>query len=81
VTFLPFAHGRFLQLSSFVGIACSASLAASFRRPRTLDSYDIAIFGDSYADAYTPAMNLLAKEAGLSRRQITIGRCFALVGY
>jgi len=55
--------------------------ACTFGRPRTLGSYDIAIFGDSYADHYTPAMNLLAKEAGLSGRQITVGGCLALLGY
>jgi len=55
--------------------------ACTFGRPRTLGSYDIAIFGDAYADAYTPAMNLLAQEAGLSGRQITVGGCLALLGY
>jgi peptidoglycan/LPS O-acetylase OafA/YrhL len=55
--------------------------ACTFGRPRTLGSYDIAIFGDSYADAYAPAMNLLAKDAGLSGRQITVGGCLALLGY
>jgi hypothetical protein len=55
--------------------------ACTFGRPRTWGSYDIAIFGDSYADAYAPAMNLLAKEAGLSGRQITVGGCLALLGY
>jgi peptidoglycan/LPS O-acetylase OafA/YrhL len=55
--------------------------ACTFGRPRTLGSYDIAIFGDSYADAYAPAMNLLAKEASLSGRQITVGGCLALLGY
>lgn len=55
--------------------------ACTFGRPRTLGSYDMAVFGDSYADAYAPAMNLLAKEAGLSGRQITVGGCLALLGY
>src|SRR5262249_61975568 len=55
--------------------------ACTFGRPRTLGSYDIAIFGDSYAAAYTPAMNLLAKEARLSGSQITIEGCFALLGF
>jgi len=55
--------------------------ACTFGRARTLGSYDIAIFGDSYADAYAPAMNLLAKQAGLSGRQITVGGCLGLLGY
>jgi peptidoglycan/LPS O-acetylase OafA/YrhL len=55
--------------------------ACTFGRPRTLGSYNIAIFGDSYADHYTPAMDLLAQEAGLSGRQITVGGCLALLGY
>jgi hypothetical protein len=41
----------------------------------------MVIFGDAHADAYTPAMSLLAQRAGLSGRQITAGGCVALLGY
>jgi peptidoglycan/LPS O-acetylase OafA/YrhL len=55
--------------------------ACTFGVPRSSASYDMAIFGDSHADHYTPAMSLLAKNAGMSGRQITVGRCLTLLGY
>jgi len=55
--------------------------ACTFGRPRTDASYDMAIFGDSHANHYTPAMGLLAQQAGMSGRQITVGACLALLGY
>jgi peptidoglycan/LPS O-acetylase OafA/YrhL len=53
----------------------------TFGRRRVAGSYDMAIFGDSHADAFTPAMSVLAQEAGLSGRQVTVGGCLALFGY
>jgi len=55
--------------------------ACTFGRPRTGSSYDVAIFGDSHANHYTPAIGLLAQQAGMSGRQITVGGCLALLGY
>src|SRR5215831_3658517 len=55
--------------------------ACTFGQPRTGGSYDMAIFGDSHANHYTPAMGLLAQQAGMSGRQITVGGCLALLGY
>ena len=55
--------------------------ACTFGRPRSSTSYDMAIFGDSHADHYTPAMSVLAQRAGMSGRQITVGGCLALLGY
>ena len=55
--------------------------ACTFGRPRSSQSYDLAIFGDSHANHYTPTIGLLAKEAGISGRQISIGGCLALLDY
>ena len=55
--------------------------ACTFGRPRDTAAYDMAIFGDSHADHYTPAMSVLAQRAGMSGRQITVGGCLALLGY
>ena len=55
--------------------------ACTFGHPRQGGSYDMAIFGDSHADHYAPAMRVLAEQAGMSGRQITVGGCLALVGY
>jgi len=55
--------------------------ACTFGRPRSDSSYDVAIFGDSHANHYTPAIALLAQQAGMSGRQITVGGCLALLGY
>jgi len=55
--------------------------ACTFGRHRTGGSYDMAIFGDSHANHFTPAMDLLAQQAGMSGRQITVGGCLALLGY
>jgi peptidoglycan/LPS O-acetylase OafA/YrhL len=55
--------------------------ACTFGPPRTSASYDMAIFGDSHADHYTPAMSVLARDAGMSGRQVTAGRCLTLLGY
>ncbi|HET6926687.1 MAG TPA: acyltransferase family protein [Hyphomicrobiaceae bacterium] len=55
--------------------------ACTFGRPRGGGSYDVAIFGDSHANHYTPAIELLAQQAGMSGRQITVGGCLALLGY
>jgi peptidoglycan/LPS O-acetylase OafA/YrhL len=55
--------------------------ACTFGPPRSSASYDMAIFGDSHGDHYTPAMSVLAQQAGMSGRQITIGGCLALLGY
>jgi len=41
----------------------------------------MAIFGDSHGNHFTPAMGLLARQAGMSGRQITVGGCLALLGY
>jgi hypothetical protein len=41
----------------------------------------MAIFGDSHANHYTPAMAVLAQDMGLSGRQVTVGGCLALLGY
>jgi peptidoglycan/LPS O-acetylase OafA/YrhL len=53
----------------------------TFGPPRSSASYDMAIFGDSHADHYTPAMSVLARQAGMSGRQVTAGRCLMLLGY
>lgn len=55
--------------------------ACTFGRPRVDGSYDMVIFGDSHGDHYAPTMSVLAREAGLSGRQITVGGCLALLGY
>jgi len=55
--------------------------ACTFGRPRTGSSYDVAIFGDSHANHYAPAIGVLARQAGMSGRQITVGGCLALLGY
>jgi peptidoglycan/LPS O-acetylase OafA/YrhL len=55
--------------------------ACTFGQPRTSSSYDVAIFGDSHANHYAPAIGLLAQRAGMSGRQITVGGCLALLGY
>ena len=55
--------------------------ACTFGRPRDTAAYDMAIFGNSHADHYTPAMSVLAQRAGMSGRQITVGGCLALLGY
>ena len=38
--------------------------ACTFGPPRSSASYDMAIFGDSHADHYTPAMSVLARAGG-----------------
>jgi hypothetical protein len=55
--------------------------ACTFGHARENGSYDMAIFGDSHADHFVPAIALLAEKAGLSGRQITVGGCLALLGY
>jgi peptidoglycan/LPS O-acetylase OafA/YrhL len=55
--------------------------ACTFGHARENGSYDMAIFGDSHADHFVPAIALLAKKAGLSGRQITVGGCLVLLGY
>jgi hypothetical protein len=55
--------------------------ACTFGPARAVLSYDVAIFGDSHADHYTPTMRMLAEQAGMSGRQITVGGCLALLGY
>jgi hypothetical protein len=55
--------------------------ACTFGQPRSSTSYDMAIFGDSLADHYTPAMSVLAQQARMSGPQITVGGCLALLGY
>jgi peptidoglycan/LPS O-acetylase OafA/YrhL len=55
--------------------------ACTFGPPRSSGSYDMAIIGDSHADHYTPTMSVLAQQAGLSGRQVSVGRCLALIGY
>jgi len=55
--------------------------ACTFGPPRSSGSYDMVIIGDSHADHYTPAMSVLARQAGLSGRQVSVGRCLALFGY
>ena len=53
----------------------------AFGSPRRSTSYDVAIFGDSHADAFTPAMRVLAQQAAMSGQQVTAGGCLALLGY
>jgi peptidoglycan/LPS O-acetylase OafA/YrhL len=53
----------------------------TFGPPRSSGSYDMVIIGDSHADHYTPTMSVLAREAGLSGRQVSAGRCLVLLGY
>ena len=55
--------------------------ACTFGPPRSTASYDMAIFGDSHADHYTPAVSVLAQRVGMSGRQVTVGGCLALLGY
>ena len=55
--------------------------ACTFGPPRSSGSYDMVIIGDSHADHYTPAMSVLAQQAGLSGRQVSAGRCLVLLGY
>lgn len=52
----------------------------AFGHPPRAGSFDLAIFGDSHANHYVPAISLLAKAAGLSGREITIPACPALLG-
>jgi hypothetical protein len=54
--------------------------ACTFGHPRRDGSFDLAVFGDSHADHYVPAVSLLAQSAGLSGRQVTVGVCPALLG-
>lgn len=42
--------------------------------------FDIVIVGDSNADHYVPMIGVLAKEAGLSGRQVTQSTCAPLIG-
>jgi peptidoglycan/LPS O-acetylase OafA/YrhL len=53
----------------------------TFGPPRSSGSYDMVIIGDSHADHYTPTMSVLARQAGLSGRQVSAGRCLVLIGY
>jgi peptidoglycan/LPS O-acetylase OafA/YrhL len=55
--------------------------ACTFGPPRSAGSYDMIIIGDSHADHYTPTMSVLARQAGLSGRQVSAGRCLVLLGY
>jgi hypothetical protein len=55
--------------------------ACTFGPPRSAGSYDMVIIGDSHADHYTPTMSVLARQAGLSGRQVSAGRCLVLIGY
>jgi peptidoglycan/LPS O-acetylase OafA/YrhL len=55
--------------------------ACTFGPARSSASYDMAIFGDSHADHYTPAMSVLAQQAGISGRQVSAGGCLMLLGY
>jgi SGNH domain (fused to AT3 domains) len=55
--------------------------ACTFGERHADSSYDVAVFGDSHANHYTPAISLLAQQAGMSGRQITVGGCLALLGY
>jgi len=55
--------------------------ACTFGPPRSSGSYDMVIIGDSHADHYTPTMSVLARQAGLSGRQVSAGRCLVLLGY
>lgn len=48
------------------------------RRKSEGESYDVALFGDSMADHWTPLVGKFAKEAHLSFRQVTNGGCAAL---
>jgi len=43
-------------------------------------SYDVAIFGDSNADHFVPMVAQIAKEQGLSGRQVTRSTCAPLLG-
>jgi peptidoglycan/LPS O-acetylase OafA/YrhL len=43
-------------------------------------SFDLAIFGDSHANHYVPAISVLAEAAGVAGRQFTLGVCPALLG-
>lgn len=53
----------------------------NFGRPKEKDqSFDIAIFGDSNADHFVPMLGVLAKERGLSGRQVTYSACAPLIG-
>jgi peptidoglycan/LPS O-acetylase OafA/YrhL len=54
--------------------------ACTFGRRAPGASFDLAVFGDSHANHYVPAIGMLAEAAGLSGRQITLGACPALLG-
>jgi hypothetical protein len=62
------------------GSALGNDEACTFGHPRQSGSFDLVIFGDSHANHYTPAISVLAREAGMSGRQVTIGACLALLG-
>lgn len=55
--------------------------ACTLGSPRKNGSFDMVVLGDSHADHFVPTMALLAKKAGLSGRQVTVGGCLALLGY
>lgn len=50
------------------------------RRKSEGQSYDVALFGDSMADHWTPLVAKFAKEERLSFRQVTNGGCALLFG-
>ncbi len=54
--------------------------ACTFGRRAQGASFDLAVFGDSHADHYVPAISVLANAAGVSGRQITLGACPSLLG-
>jgi peptidoglycan/LPS O-acetylase OafA/YrhL len=53
----------------------------NFGKKRSADgAYEIALFGDSMADHWTPLVAKYAKDHGLSGRQVTNGGCVLLFG-
>jgi peptidoglycan/LPS O-acetylase OafA/YrhL len=54
--------------------------ACTFGRRAPGASFDLAVFGDSHANHYVPAISVLAEAAGVSGRHITLGACPALLG-
>jgi peptidoglycan/LPS O-acetylase OafA/YrhL len=68
------------QQRCFAEGAFASDEACTFGHARRSGSFDLAMFGDSHAHHYAPAISLLAKAAGLSGRQFTIPACPALLG-
>ncbi len=52
----------------------------NFGAPLKAGGFDVAIFGDSNADHFVPAISILTKKAGLSGRQLTRAWCPSLFG-